>query len=397
MPTLLQINTVINSGSTGHIAEELGKLAIQNGWDSYIAFGRNPRPSESKRIKIGFKAGVYFHVFLTRFFDIHGFGSYFATKKLIKKIKEINPDVIHLHNIHGYYLNIRVLFEYLKTSKIPIVWTLHDCWSFTGHCSHYTAVECNKWQTGCHNCLQRKQYPKSIIDNSKKNFRNKRDIFCGIKNLIIVTPSMWLSEEVRKSFLRNYPLKVIHNGIDLSVFTPQTLKKKNIILGVASTWTDRKGFSDFIKLSDMLYNDEEILLVGLSDKQISSLPSRKQIKGIKRTESQKKLAELYSQALCFVNLTYEDTFPTTNIESLACGTPVVTYKTGGSPEIIDSKTGFVVKPGDLKAIRSSIDVIKKLENPKLVSSCRKRAEQLYEKNMRFEEYMKLYKEIIEKK
>ena len=396
MPILFQINTVINSGSTGHIAEELGKIVMQNGWKSYIAFGRNPRPSSSKAIKVGSKLGIYYHVFLTRFFDRHGFGSYFATKKIIKQIKEIKPDVIHLHNVHGYYLNIKLLFTYFKTIDTQIVWTLHDCWSFTGHCSHYTAVECEKWQTSCHNCVQLKQYPKSLFDNSKRNFRDKKEIFCGIKNLTLVTPSNWLAEEVRKSFLNNYPLKVINNGVDLSVFTPNIVKKKHTILGVASTWTDRKGFSDFIKLSDMLNNDEEIVLVGLSDKQILSLPIGKHIRGITRTESQKELAELYSQALCFLNLTYEDTFPTTNIESLACGTPVVTYKTGGSPEIIDSETGFVVTPGDLKGIRICIDKIKKLESQKLVALCRKRAEQLYEKNMCFEEYMKLYKEITEK-
>lgn len=394
MPILLQINTVINSGSTGHIAEELGMLAMQNGWESYIAYGRNPRQSSSKAIKIGSKLGIYFHVFLSRFFDRHGFGSYFATKKLIKQIKEIKPDVIHLHNVHGYYLNIRLLFEYLKTVDTQIVWTLHDCWSFTGHCSHYTAVGCDKWQTICYKCPQKTQYPKSFFDNSKRNYKDKKKLFCGIKNLTIVTPSEWLAEEVKKSFLKGYPVKVINNGIDLNVFKPAVLERKFIILGVASTWTERKGFDDFIKLADMLHADEEIVLVGLSEKQIESLPKDKNIRGIRRTESQQQLAELYSQSLCFVNPTYEDTFPTTNIEALACGTPVITYKTGGSPEIIDEETGVVVEQGDLNAIRDNIDNLKQIQKETISSKCRKRAGLLFEKNKRFSEYMNLYKELI---
>lgn len=394
MPILFQINTVINSGSTGHIAEELGKLAIQNGWESYIAYGRNPRQSSSKAIKIGSKLGIYFHVFLSRFFDRHGFGSYFATKKLIKQIKEIKPDVIHLHNVHGYYLNIKLLFEYLKTVDTQIVWTLHDCWSFTGHCSHYTAVGCDKWQAICYKCPQKTQYPKSFFDNSKRNYKDKKKLFCGIKNLTIVTPSEWLAEEVKKSFLKGYPVKVINNGIDLNVFKPAVLERKFIILGVASTWTERKGFDDFIKLADMLHADEEIVLVGLSEKQIESLPKDKNIRGIRRTESQQQLAELYSQSLCFVNPTYEDTFPTTNIEALACGTPVITYKTGGSPEIIDEETGVVVEQGDLNAIRDNIDNLKQIQKETISSKCRKRAELLFEKNKRFSEYMNLYKELI---
>lgn len=307
MLTLLQINTVINSGSTGHIAEELGKLVIQNGWESYIAYGRNTRPSFSKTIKIGSKISIYFHVLITRLFDLNGFGSYFATKKLVKKIDKIKPDIIHLHNIHGYYLNIKVLFEYLKKINIPIIWTLHDCWGFTGHCSHFTAVQCNKWQSGCSRCPQKKQYPKSFFDNSKWNYRNKEKIFSDIKNLTIVTPSKWLSEEVKKSFLKYYNIKTINNGIDLKVFkyTKKVFTEKKIILGIASIWTNRKGFYDFIELSKLLSEDEIIVLIGISNKQKKLLP--KNIVGILRTENQQQLVEWYNRAICFLNLTYDVT------------------------------------------------------------------------------------------
>lgn len=408
MPTLLQINTVINSGSTGHIAEELGKLVMEKGWKSYIAYGRNPRPTNSIPIKIGTKLGVYSHVLLTRIFDRHGFGSYFATKKLIKNIKKIKPDIIHLHNIHGYYLNIEVLFTYLRTLDIPIIWTLHDCWSFTGHCSHYTAVNCNKWKSSCFLCPQKKQYPKSLFDNSKKNYKDKKGLFTGLKNLTLVTPSIWLAEEVKKSFLKEYPVKVIHNGIDLNVFKPiedkQNLisgtNKRKIILGVASVWNDRKGLRDFIELSKMLSDDEEIVLVGLTEKQIASLPKNNHITGIRRTENQTQLAELYSRAIVFVNPTYEDTFPTTNIESLACGTPVITYKTGGSPEIIDDNTGFIVAPHEINELRNCVTKVEQIGKEAFSNACRLRAEKHYNNITNFKKYLELYtslSELIENK
>ncbi len=398
MPTLLQINTVINSGSTGHIAEELGNLVMEKGWVSYIAYGRNPRPSNSIPIKIGTKFDVYLHVLLTRVFDRHGYGSFLATKKLIKQIEKIKPDIIHLHNIHGYYLNIKLLFTYLKTLDTPIIWTLHDCWSFTGHCSHYTAVGCSKWKTGCFSCPQCRQYPKSFYDNSKNNYKVKKSLFSGVKDLTIITPSNWLAEEVRKSYLSAYPVKVIHNGIDLNIFKPIEKSKKNIynknekkiILGVASVWNERKGFQDFVELSKMLLDDEEIILVGLSEKQIASLPKKYHIRGICRTENQSQLAELYSDATVFVNPTYEDTFPTTNIESIACGTPVITYKTGGSPEIIDENTGFVVAPHDLNELRNCIDKIEYKEKGTFSIACRRRAENCFMNLDNFRKYIDLY-------
>lgn len=400
MPTLLQINTVINSGSTGHIAEELGKLVMEKGWKSYIAYGRNPRPTNSIPIKIGTKLGVYSHVLLTRIFDRHGFGSYFATKKLIKNIKKIKPDIIHLHNIHGYYLNIEVLFTYLRTLDIPIIWTLHDCWSFTGHCSHYTAVNCNKWKSSCFLCPQKKQYPKSLFDNSKKNYKDKKGLFTGLKNLTLVTPSIWLAEEVKKSFLKEYPVKVIHNGIDLNVFKPiedkQNLisgtNKRKIILGVASVWNDRKGLRDFIELSKMLSDDEEIVLIGVTEKIIETLPSN--IKGIKRTESKEELAEWYSKALVYFNASIEETFGMTCAEAQACGTPVIAYNSTALPETISEKTGILVEPNNIEKVYDAIQEIKQKGKAYYSTECRKRTEHLFEEKNNFSEYIDLYKTLI---
>ena len=399
MPTLLQINSVVNSGSTGHIAEDIGRLAIANGWESYIAYGRKALPSGSHLIRIGTKADVLWHVLVTRLFDLHGLASRHATKKLVRQIKEIKPDVIHLHNIHGYYINYKILFKYLSESGTPVVWTMHDCWAATGHCPYYTFVQCIVWRSegGCRNCSQKRGYPSSVLfSNAAYNFKCKRKYFnlLSENQLTIVTPSKWLSDEIGKSYLGHYKRRVINNGIDLEVFKPSaerpTSRKKYTILGVASVWDERKGLMDFIKLAYLLHNDEKIVLVGLSESQIKSLPKGKSIWGMKRTESQKQLAELYSHALCFVNPTYEDTFPTTNIESLACGTPVITYRAGGSPEIIDKETGFVVEQGYITAVRKCIDRLKEL---RLSEKCRKRAVHLFSKEEQFKEYIKLYNDI----
>jgi glycosyltransferase involved in cell wall biosynthesis len=400
---LLQINTVINSGSTGRIAEEIGLKAMANGWESHIAYGRNDRPSKSHKIKIGGKLGIYWHVLITRLFDRHGLGSKRATKQLIEKIKKIEPDIIHLHNIHGYYLNIQVLFEFLSTTNIPTVWTLHDCWTMTGHCAHFDYIGCERWKSQCESCPQKKSYPKSFRDRSFKNHKLKKELFLSKSaNMVLVPVSEWLSDILRDSFLGEISKKVIHNGIDIDVFTPQKsklreelrLENKFILLGVASVWEKRKGLDDFKKLSTLLDKDEIIILVGLSKKQVAELPEN--IIGITRTENVKQLAEFYSIADVFVNPTWEDNYPTTNLEATACGTPVVTYKTGGSPESVSPKTGFVVEKGNIEELVSAIKIIKQQGKSSYTKACRERAVQKFNKDDRFAEYMELYEELLQK-
>ena len=401
MSVILQINTTVNSGSTGRIAEDIAKLVMQQGHESYIAFGRGNRPSSSKTIRIGGEWITKMHMLKSRLLDRHGFGSTRATREFVKKLTSINPDIIHLHCIHGYYLNVEVLFNYLKQAGKPVVWTFHDCWPFTGHCSYFDAVNCYKWGSECHKCPNLGGYPKSWFrDNSKNNFHRKKDLFNGISNLTIVTPSKWLADHTKNSFLKEYPVEIIHNGVDLDMFklrdnktkSRYNIRKKNYILGVASVWDKRKGLSDFLRLRDILPKEMEIVLVGLNQKQISDLPNG--ITVIARTENVTELADLYSCASVFANPTYVDNFPTTNIEALACGTPVVTFNTGGSPEAIDDRTGLVVEKGDIKGLAEAIKIITEKGKGHYAPICRERAERLFNKDERFMDYLQLYESLI---
>ncbi|MEG2061872.1 MAG: glycosyltransferase [Alistipes sp.] len=402
MPTLLQINSCVNAGSTGRIAEEIGQLAIAAGWKSYIAYGRTGRESVSQLIRIGDKRTVCEHAVETRILDNHGFSSRDATRKLIAQIKEIRPDIIHLHNIHGYYINIELLFNYLAVANTPVVWTLHDCWSFTGHCAHFDYAGCDKWRTGCFDCPQKTSYPASfLLDNSRCNYLLKKQLFTSVKNMTIVPVSQWLGGLVRQSFLAEYPIQVIHNGVDLSAFYPKdttairrkySLSNKFMLLGVASSWSKRKGLYDYCKLRTLLSDEYQIVLVGLTSKQIKDLPLG--IIGIQRTESVDELAEVYSVADVFINYTYEDTFPTVNLEALACGTPIITYRTGGSPEAIDSATGIVVEKGNVEASIAAIQEVKSKGKSAYSIACRKRAEMCYNKEERYAEYMDLYEKML---
>ena len=399
MPTLLQINSVANTGSTGHIAEDIGRLAIKNGWKSYIAYGRKALPSQSHLIRVGNTLDILWHALVTRLFDLHGLSSRRATKKFIKQIEKLNPDVIHLHNIHGYYLNYKILFEYLSKCGKPVVWTLHDCWAFTGHCPHYAYIKCSAFQSeeGCKRCPLKMFYPKSILfSNVAYNFGQKKKYFnlLGQDQLTLVTPSKWLSDEIAKSYLGHYKRVVINNGIDLDVFKPaekSAPNNKKIILGVASVWDERKGLADFIKLAALLQTDEEIILVGLSESQIKSLPKDKNIHGIRRTESQQELAELYSKALVYFNASVEETFGMTCAEALACGTPVIAYNSTAVPETISNETGIVVEPNNIQKVYEAFQYIKQKGKHSYTNACRERAVKLYEKTERFEEYIKLYK------
>lgn len=398
---VLQINSVCGIGSTGRIATDINRILIEEGHEGYIAYGRKEPLNCSNPIRIGNKLDNYIHVIKTRILDMHGFGSIKATKRFINEIERINPDIIHLHNIHGYYINIELLFKYLKFANKPVVWTLHDCWAFTGHCSYFEYIDCNKWKTMCFDCPQKRNYPASLVkDNSKNNFIKKKELFTSIKNLTIITPSNWLAELVKESFLKIYPVKVINNGIDLEIFKPTksnfrekyNLKDKFIILGVANIWDKRKGYDYFIELSNQLREDEIIIMVGVTEKQKSKLPNN--IIGITRTNNIKELAEIYSASDVFVNPTLEDNFPTTNLEALACGTPVITFNTGGSPESIDEYCGFVVPQKDINAMLEKIMLVKEKGKNYYLSKCVRRAAELYNKDDKFREYIKIYDEIF---
>ncbi len=360
---VLIINSVLGFGSTGRIALDLAKELEQAGNEVKVAYGRFPNKSEDGKkygVRIGSDVDVYYHVLYTRLTDKHGLASGMATSKFLKWAEDYNPDLLWMHNIHDYYINYEQLFSWIKARpQMQVKWTLHDCWAFTGHCSHFTAVDCDKWKSGCHDCPQLDQYPKSVADNSPDNYRRKKAAFTGVSNLSLVTPSGWLRDQVKESFLAEYPVEVKYNTINKDIFRPvqsdfrQThgIGDKKLILGVASIWNERKGLGDFIELSKRLDSSKyQIVLVGLSDDQLKDLSAKGlNIIALPRTGSAQELANIYSAADVFVNPTYEDTFPSVNMEAEACGTPVITYATGGCGETI-------TRP-DSRCIDRSVDAI----------------------------------------
>ena len=388
---VLMINSVCGIKSTGRIATDLADMLTEKGHMVKIAYGREEIPEKYKgyAVRIGNEWDVRLHALEARLFDNAGFGSKKATLKFLEWVREFAPDIIHLHNLHGYYINVELLFKFLKEYKKPVIWTLHDCWAFTGHCAHFDLCKCYNWKTECHKCPQKKEYPASILlDNSRNNYRNKKKAFQGVDNMVIVTPSNWLSDLVKESFLREYETRVINNGIDLALFKPTEggfrekykLENKIIVLGVASAWGVKKGLVDFIELRKLLDRRYEIVLVGVSEEDKNILPDG--MLGITRTDSVKELAEIYTAADIFLNLTYEDNYPTVNLEAQACGTPVITYRTGGSVESVPEEQ--VADQGDLKRV---VELIVKYEGKKTS------VQNFYDKNVAFEEYIELYEEI----
>lgn len=394
MLKLFQLNECLNY-STGKIAQSIGETAMRHGWESYIAYSsREPQVScKSKVIKVGNKIDPYIHYIENLLFDREGLSSRCATKRLVEQIKAIHPDVVQLHNLHDHWLNYKILFEYLNTTDIQVVWTFHDCWAMTGHCMHFVTKKCERWKSGCHDCLMKGEYPKTLIDRSRRNWVLKKTLFAGCNNLTVVACSKWIADFVRDSFLKDKRIQIIQNGVDISIFKPQPHIKSNRyrIIAVSSPWYPAKGELDIYKLRTMLSEDEyEIIMVGLSAEQKKNLPTG--ITGIQRTQNAHELAQLYSDADVLINPTYADTFPTVNLEALACGTPIITYKTGGSPEAVDEKTGIVVEQGDIDALADAILQMK--EHPLSAEDCRRRAEEHFDKDKCFEKYIELYEGLL---
>ena len=397
---VLQINSVCGVGSTGRIAYDLSQEMTRAGIDNRIFYGVGQSDYKLSR-KFGGVVSLRTHQLGTRLTGRHGFFSTHTTREMVQAIREYDPDIIHLHNIHGHYLNMEVLFRFLAGAGKPVVWTLHDCWAFTGHCAYFDAAGCNKWKTGCHHCPQRRAYPDSwIFDRSRNNWAKKKNLFGSVSCLHLVTPSQWLADLTRDSFLSHVSVSVIHNGIDLSVFTPTagTLRQQyapqgqKIVLGVAMGWEERKGLRDLLELGHRLGDGFRVVLIGLRDDQIASLPEG--VLGITRTNSPQQLAQYYSAADVYVNPTYEDNFPTTNLEALACGTPVVTYDTGGSPEAVDEHTGVVVPRGDLDELQKAVETA--AQGMVDSNACCERAKQ-FDRRLTVERYIRLYQSMANAK
>lgn len=398
MPKLLQINITANWGSTGKIAEQIGLCAMAHGWESYVAYGRWMKPSESNVIRIGSMADTYLHYGQQKFFDNEGLNSRLATKRFIKEIERIKPDVIHLHNIHDHYMNYPLLFEYLSTLDIPIVWTQHDCWAFTGGCMYFDLLGCDRWKNACGDCPDKRAL---LYNMAKGQHAKKRECFGRVKNLTLVPVSAWLEGVLKESFFGNKRIVPIFNGVDVDVFRPVDgtkvrdkygIDNKPMLLGVANVWAPRKGLSDYLELARQLGDDYRMVLLGLNEKQMQDLPQN--VVGIKRTENVEEMAALYSGADIVLNLSYEETFGLTTVEGFACGTPSIVYNKTASPELITSDTGFVVEARDFEAIKAAVREILNNGKARYSDACRKRAEECYDKNKCFEKYVRLYESLV---
>ena len=395
--TIVSIN-LGNFGSTGSVVRNVLNEASKCGYQTFKAFPRDKKeePFEENDIIISSEISKKISQRICRYIGLNGCAAFFATKRLLGKLKKINPSILHLHNLHNSYINLPLLFRYIKSNNISVVWTLHDCWSFTGQCPHFTFVKCDEWKSGCGNCCQYKNYPESAYDNTRRMFRLKRKWFTGVKNMTIVTPSKWLAQLVKQSYLSEYSVQVINNGIDLEVFRPRKSdfrekyhipEEKFVLLGVAFDWGVKKGLDVFCKLYEMLDGDVyQIVLVGVNEKTKKQLPDG--MITIARTSNQYELSQIYSAVDLFVNPTREDTFPTVNMESLACGTPILTFETGGSPEMIDERTGVVVPCGDVEKMRDFVLEISKNKNLSK-DACLQKAKD-YDRKKKYAEYVELF-------
>lgn len=463
---IILVNTVCGRGSVGRITADLYETAVRNGAQVAVAYGRGTAAGNITSFKIGRKADFYRHVCRNFFCGEAGFGSAGQTKRFLDYLEREKPDILHLHNLHGFYLQIELLFEYIKKKQIPVVWTLHDCWPFTGHCAYYDKNGCLLWQEGCGKCrYHAKAYPYALFkDNAAQGFLRKKAAFTGAGRLVLVTPSEWLAGEVKKSFLKDYPVEVIPNGVDRNVFCPAVRAGENAkerradltgektenlslkqpggrrftILGVANIWEERKGLSFFEELARTLPDYYRIRLIGLSDRQKKALQKQfpaERLLAQGRTDSIEELADAYREADVFVNPTLEDNFPTANLEALSCGTPVVTFQTGGSPETIgilpedkldfaknrmqETACGVCVGKGNGQALAEAVrrvceygrrecsaeyaagerwqNILQKAgkTDEKLfrASSCLAQAEN-YEKNEQYDKYFALYERLV---
>ena len=397
---VLQINVVCGHGSTGRIAVEIANTIQKNGDCAYIAYGfGDSEYSGAYRISSDSEYRIN-----ARFFSklgLQGRGTKYGTKRFLNWIEEVKPDIIHLHNIHGMYVNYQVLFEYLIRHNIPVVWTIHDCWPITGHCAHFVLANCNKWRTGCYCCDYKGIYKEaSLIDNTRSTYELKKKLFCSVEKMHIVTVSKWMNKVVEGSFLSKYPSSVIYNGIDLNIFkyTPSDIKQrlgikdKILLLGVATQWNDEKGFSDYLRLAKCLNDKYVIVLVGLTLKQMGGLPDN--IIGLNKTKDRRELVELYSAANIVLSLSYAESMGLTLVESLACGTPVVSYDNTAQSELVNYNTGCLVKTGDINGTVSSIETICQKGKDYYSEECKNWIVQNFDKNDRYQDYYKLYCDVL---
>lgn len=395
---VLLINTFIGSTSTGNLVYDIYKTNIEAGNQCVIAYGRKDTKEVADAYRISSKIDYTTHAIWTRITDLNGLGSGYVTHKFLKFMDNYKPDVVHLHNLHGYYININILFKYLCQKNIPIVWTFHDCWPFTGHCPYYTNIGCDKWKTGCCHCPKKKEHPASyIFDNSEYNYKLKERLFTMPRRMVITPVSKWLENEVRNSFFKNCDIETVYNGVNFKIFYPRKsmfkekhgLCEKKILLGVAVNWVPSKGLDDLVELSRIISDEYKIVIVGLTEEQKEALPDS--VLGIERTANADELAEIYSAAEVFVNPSREETFGMVTAEALSCGTPAVVYNTTASPELIDKNTGVAVTVGNIKQLYAAI---KEINKEKMSAACVERARNLFDKEKNQRKYIDIYSRLL---
>ncbi len=401
---ILFLNSTLNWGSTGRICEGIAETVKLEGWDCYLAHGaRYVNASAFPTYSVGSKWSNYRHVIYSMISGRHGLGSKSDTRKLIKYIDKLKPDIIHLHNIHGYYLNYQSLFEYLKDLGTPIVWTLHDCWPFTGHCAHFDHIGCDKWKKQCSHCpLLHYDYKSLYFDGSSYNYSLKKQLFTSIPNMQIVSVSKWLGALAKESFLGKYKVRTIYNGIDIAIFKPQKsdikkslgIENKKMLLAVGTCWDKNKGLYDYIELSKKLTADYQLVLVGVSPNIKKLLPSN--ILSIERTHNVSMLVDLYSAAEIVLNLSYLETFGLPTAEGLACGTPGIVYNRTATPELLSPETGIVVEAGKIEEVINAIETISQKGKKEYREACRNRVFETFEKQACYMQYVELYNELLSK-
>lgn len=399
---VLMINSLCGVRSTGRVCTDLAVMLETQGHDVKIAYGRGNVPERFQKyaVRIGSELDIKCHGVKARLADASGFGSILATKRFLNWVEDYDPDIIHLHNLHGYYINVELLFQYLRHCGKPILWSFYDCWSFTGHCAHFDYNKCDKWQTECNRCAHLSEYPRSYLDKTAVNFQRKRQLFTGVPNLQLIVPSAWMRSMVEKSYMKDYPCHVLPNGIDLSQFSPREsnirtqmeIGDRHLVVGVSSVWHKMKGLDHINRLAQALPKEQySILLVGGNDKGNWIDPS---ILRISHTDSIAQLCEVYTAADVFINPTLQETQGLTTLEAFACGTPAVVFNSGGAAECVDDSCGIVVTKDDFTALKDAV-LLACEQKSFAAEACFSKAK-VYDKNARYQSFLQLYDDSTEK-
>lgn len=395
---VLQVNATYGLGSTGTIVRDLKECCEEHGIECYVAYALT-----DEKVERGYKIGNWFfnklHALLSRIAGKQAYFSYIPTLWFIHYIKKLQPDVVHLHNLHSNYINLPIFLKYLAKNNVRTIITLHDCWWYTGGCYYYTAAVCSKWLDKCGKCPKRFfETPAYFIDKSAEILNDKKKYLLAIPRLYFVGVSDWISNEARKSFLASKTIMTIHNGIDLSVFkpTPSDLREKlgltgkYVILGPASKWLDpinSVALNYFIKV---MRDDEVLLLFGTLSSYVNGLSEKVKLYGY--TKNRQELAALYSMADIFVNVSREDTLSLINVEAQACGTPIITFDATGPKETVDEENSLSVPVGNYERLYDCVQCIRLRAGDGTSSNCREFISQKFSKTDKFKEYINLYTE-----